>query len=215
MALLGDGENRFYDLLIPCAAAEISGNGLPHFKFCRGAVLIEEGLGRERHAGCAEAALDGPVVDKGLLNGVECAVGVLHPFNRCDLSAIGLEGKGDTGLDGLAVEEDRAGPAFPESTALLGAGKVQVLAEKLQKRLPGLDGHLVGYSVHGDVKIYFLHGIKRSLSMHLLQKVAMSKLLSKASEGDSIRNGWVSEDFTLSEPLDSPAQRPGLARGSP
>jgi len=32
----------------------------------------------------------------------------------------------------------------------------------------------------------------------LLQKVAMSMLLSKASEGDFIGNGWGSEDFTLS-----------------
>jgi len=34
---------------------------------------------------------------------------------------------------------------------------------------------------------------------HLLQKTAMDMLPFKASEGDFIRNGWVSEDFTLSE----------------
>ena len=32
-----------------------------------------------------------------------------------------------------------------------------------------------------------------------VQKTAMDMLPSKASEGDFIRNGWVSEDFTLSE----------------
>ena len=34
---------------------------------------------------------------------------------------------------------------------------------------------------------------------HLLQKTAMDMLPSKASEGDFIRIGLVSEDFTLSE----------------
>jgi len=34
---------------------------------------------------------------------------------------------------------------------------------------------------------------------HLVQKTAMDMLPSKASEGDFIRNGLVSEDFTLSE----------------
>jgi hypothetical protein len=34
---------------------------------------------------------------------------------------------------------------------------------------------------------------------HLLQNTAMDMLPSKASEGDFIRNGLVSEDFTLSE----------------
>jgi hypothetical protein len=34
---------------------------------------------------------------------------------------------------------------------------------------------------------------------HLAQKTAMDMLPSKASEGDFIRNGLVSEDFTLSE----------------
>jgi hypothetical protein len=47
---------------------------------------------------------------------------------------------------------------------------------------------------------------------YLLQKTAMDMLPSKASEGDFIRNGLVSEDFTLSGVLFRIEVRPCLRR---
>jgi hypothetical protein len=77
-------------------------------------VLEEQSLAHEDHARGAVAALDGEVVDEGLLQGVE-GVGAAEAFDGDDFGAVELDGEDEAGVDGLASQEYRAGAAFAAS----------------------------------------------------------------------------------------------------
>ena len=58
--VLGNDLDRFYDLCITRAAAEVPGLGSPDFIGCGMRVFMQKGLGGEQVARQAEAALDRP-----------------------------------------------------------------------------------------------------------------------------------------------------------
>ena len=69
-----------------------------------------------------------------------------------DLVALGVGGEHQAGLDRLAVEEHRAGAAGAAVADLLGAGEVEVVAQRVEQRHPRLDGHLPHRAVHLQVQ---------------------------------------------------------------
>ena len=73
-------------------------------------MFVEQSFHRHDHAGGAEAALKGLVVEKSLLHGIDPAV-LRETFDRQHILALDVARKGEARADGLAVDQYRAGTA--------------------------------------------------------------------------------------------------------
>ncbi len=103
------------------AAAEVAGDGFSDLGFGRGGVMIKESSGAQDHSGGAETALDGSIVEEGLLEGGE-SIFRSDSFYGGYLAAFTLSGQNQAGVDRPAVKDDGAGAAFTDSAAFFGAG---------------------------------------------------------------------------------------------
>ncbi len=165
----GRGLHRIDDLLVSRAAAEVPAQPLPDL-FPRGfRFLLEERRCRQDHPRRTETALDGAAPDEGLLQRVE-PVPLPQPFDRRHLSPLQLGGEHQAGEAALAVDEDRTGPAFPASAALLRSREPQLLPEEIDDpSVRGrLDRHLAAVDPESEVHALApepLQGLSRSASM--------------------------------------------------
>src|ERR1700722_920687 len=141
--------DRIDDAVIGAAAAEIAAHPLAQFVVTeRSRLRLEVRSDVTRHAlaklgrhadrradltGRAIAALEPVVFDERLLQRMKRARSA-EPLDRGDLAAFILHGQSKTGIDPLAVDKDRAGPARPLITPLLRAKKVQMLAQEIKKQ---------------------------------------------------------------------------------
>src|SRR2546430_434151 len=119
--------DRFDDLLVTGATAEIPGDRLVN-ALARGMRLArEQCLGGHQDAGRAIAALRGAEVGKGRLQGMElgAAAQTFHGFDRPPLA---FQREHQARELRLAVDQHRAGAAFAELAAVLGAGETEILA---------------------------------------------------------------------------------------
>ena len=107
--------DMFYEYLL------IGGMGIAH----------EKGLSGHQHAGGAEAALYGAVLNKHLLENIQLSV-LPQAFHGEKVSPVQLAGHGEAGVDGIAVQDDGAGTAFTDAAAFLGTGEVKALPDKIQ-----------------------------------------------------------------------------------
>src|SRR5271157_2207017 len=125
-------EHGFDDLLVPGAAAEIAFDAFLD--------LIHRGLGnapekltdRQDHTSRAVAALDRVMPIESLLDRGELSF-LRLAFDRFHRGTVGLHRQHHAGVDGLAVEENRAGAAFAGAAAFLGARQSYVFAEKSEQ----------------------------------------------------------------------------------
>ena len=90
----------------------------------------QQRLARQHHAGDAEAALHGAVVDEGLLQVVRAAVGATDAFDGGHLPPARLRGQHQAGVDQPPVQQHGAGAALADAAAFLGAGQVQVVTQE-------------------------------------------------------------------------------------
>ena len=95
-------------------------------------ILHQESLRRHNHAGRAVAALDRRLLHKDTLYPGELSR-LLEPLYGEDLSPLQLTGQHQAGVHRLPVDNDRAGPAFSLSAALLRAAKMQILPQKINQ----------------------------------------------------------------------------------
>ena len=95
-------------------------------------------------AGRAIAALEGVVLDEGVLDRMQRAVGTGQAFDRGDRRAILHHRQGQAGVDPDAVDQDGAGAALAVVAAFLGAGQIEVQAQQVQQRRPGRDREVLG-----------------------------------------------------------------------
>lgn len=117
-----------YDARIGSAAADVAVH--------RGDDLLVGGMGRlaeqlggaEDHAGGAVTALKGALVEKGLLNWTETAV-LLEALDGDNMGAADAADWRDAGTRGDAIEQYSAGPALALPAAVMGAGKVEMVAK--------------------------------------------------------------------------------------
>ena len=86
-----------------------------------------------------------------------CCIGWSSPpareaFDGRDLRAVLHDGEREAGIDAPAVDQHRAGAALAVVAALLGAGEVEMLAQRVEQRRPGRDAQLVidAVDVKGD-----------------------------------------------------------------
>ena len=96
-------------------------------------VHVQQPLGRDDHAGNAEAALHRAGLAEG--EGVDLLFPVAEPLYREDGLALQLVRLGDAGLGGLAVDEDVAGAAGTLAASVLYGREVQLVPQKADELL--------------------------------------------------------------------------------
>jgi hypothetical protein len=70
--------------------------------------------------------------DEGALHGMQ-PLGRTQPLNGSDRFALVHDGKGQATVDPAPLDDHRAGAALAMVAALLGAGEVQMLAQRIQQ----------------------------------------------------------------------------------
>ena len=90
----------------------------------------QSGSGNDE-AGSAVAALQGSVVNKGLLDGRKVALLIGKALNGLEVLAVHLGGQHQAAVDQYAVNNHGAGTALAGAAAFLGTGQVQHIADIL------------------------------------------------------------------------------------
>src|SRR6266568_7466219 len=130
--------NGFDDVHVAGAAAQVAGDTPTNLRLGRVGIFREQRLGAEEHTWRAEPALQAVLLEEALLQRVQLTV-LLQAFDRLDLAAISLHGQQRAGLDGLAIEQDRACATVRRIAPDMSASKVQVLADEVDQQESGLD----------------------------------------------------------------------------
>jgi hypothetical protein len=157
LSLSTDSLDRLNDLKIPCATAEVSCNGGPDLFVSGFWILIEQGPGRQDHPRRAEAALNRPVLNKRSLEGVEVSIHISQSLNGGDAHSLRLHDRKDAGIDGLSIDENGAGAAFPHATAFLCSGELKLISENLQERQAGFNLDLYRLAIQFKMDGLFHH----------------------------------------------------------
>jgi hypothetical protein len=93
-------------------------------------ISVEKGLGRKNHPWCAKAALDRKMVDEGALQRMELAV-FAQSFYGQNFPVPDFDGEGQTGGNGLSIQQNGAGAAVPDAAPFLGSGQTEVFPEDM------------------------------------------------------------------------------------
>ena len=115
---------------VAAAAADVAGEGFLDLGHGGTGILVEERAGGHHEAGGAEAALQRRAVARLALSGEGLDDGVVvgQAFDGEDIVSLGFYREEHAGEHGLAVPEDRAGPAGALVAGYLEPGEAQLLA---------------------------------------------------------------------------------------
>jgi len=138
-----------HDGLITSTAANVAGYGFANFFPRRHGVLFEKRPGRHEKAGRTETALQRVSILKRTLQRMEF-ISIGQAFHGMKISAVGLDRKQKTGTHGFAVHKNRASAANSMFTAEMGAGEIQILADKVRKRHSSFNESFVSSPVDCD-----------------------------------------------------------------
>jgi hypothetical protein len=142
--------NRLNDPNMGTAPAEIVVHSRNDLIAGRFRVRYQETVGLENHAGRAESALKGIVLDKGLLDRVKLAV-FGEPLNGFDVSSRDVPHGQLTGGNRLVVQKDRTGAAQTLSATKFRSGKGQIVSQNPQERSIRVDFDTDGFVVEGKL----------------------------------------------------------------
>jgi len=107
-------------MFIPCTTAHRPLQSFPDLLF-RWFRVVGQKVGHGHDlAGRTEPALDGVLLPKCLLQGIEPAIFLADPFNGHDLTSLGLHRQHRAALDGQTIEQDHAAAALAGIAAHLG-----------------------------------------------------------------------------------------------
>src|SRR5689334_3754642 len=95
------------DVDVAGAPAKIPGDGAPDVAFAGIGIRLQQRVARHHHARGAVAALQAVLLVEAFLDRVELAL-FLETFDGLDVAPVGLHGEDGAGLDGDAVQENRA-----------------------------------------------------------------------------------------------------------
>ncbi len=140
------------------AAAEIAAHILADVGVRLRMALFDTGYGAEDLARRAIAALEGVVIDKGLLHGVQRAIRFGQALNRRNL-APHRDSQGEAGKHAAAVDQDSAGAALPMIAAFFHAGQTRIFPKRIQQR--GADIYGKGVRRLIDVELDLHQGLRR------------------------------------------------------
>jgi len=101
-------------------------------------VLAAQINGIHHHAWSAKTALKTMALFKGLLHGMQAAIGGRKPFDGGDAFALRLGQQDVAGFHRTAIHHDRASTALGGIAAHMGAGEPEIFANRVdQKRVIG------------------------------------------------------------------------------
>ena len=98
-------------------------------------------------AGCAVAALEAIVFDERGLHGMHL-VGRAETFDGRDAVAFVHHREREAGVDAASVDDHRAGATLAVIATFLGAGEVQVVAQRVEQRGARVELERVRFAVH-------------------------------------------------------------------
>jgi hypothetical protein len=93
------------------------------------------------------AALEGAVFDERLLQRVQVLT-IGKPLDRDDLGILMRDGEGKAAVHAPTIKQHSTGATLPMVAAFLRASKPKVLAQRIKERGSGINGKLVGCSIH-------------------------------------------------------------------
>ena len=128
------------DVRIGAATAEIARHVFADFVVGARMAFADAGNGGHDLARRAVAALEGVMLEEGGLDRVEFGTGIGEPFDGRDRAAFDLRSQRQTGKHTLAVDMNGAGATLALIAAFLGAGEVEMIAQRIEKRHARFDG---------------------------------------------------------------------------
>src|SRR5262245_34069859 len=111
---------------------------------------LDQLCGSHQDARGAESALQGVVLAKRRLQGMEVSVRG-EPFDRLEGTAVGLHREQQAGADGGAVKPDRAGAAHAVLAADVRPREAESVTDEVREQKAGLHIFAVGAAVDGQL----------------------------------------------------------------
>src|SRR6266851_1497073 len=139
--------DRFIDLDIAGAAAEVTGERVLDLVARRLRIGFEERFGGEEESGRAVPALRGAQVGERLLQRMELAT-LRHSFDRAHGVTGAREAQHQARQHRCSIQQHRAGAALAQLAAVLRAGESQILAQDFEQRLVRHERHFGWLAVH-------------------------------------------------------------------
>ena len=145
------------DVLIACAAAEVARDLSSDLLPARLRLTGDDGNRSHDETGGAEAALDSPFINEGLLDVADRPLGVTEALEGKDVLAFGPDSHIDAGVERFAVDQDGTGTALTHIATVLDAVKSSLFPEHVGERLP--DIHTIGshLAVYGARNVFLSH----------------------------------------------------------
>ena len=120
------------------AAAEDGVQGVLNFLIGRMRVLVEEYLGVYENSIHAVAALRSLFLDEGLLQFARVLF-ITQTFECCDFLPHNSANRSDAGANSLSINDDCAGAALRQTTAIFGTIEFQIITQSVEQ------GHVISY----------------------------------------------------------------------
>src|ERR1700677_2300254 len=164
------------DVRVSRAAAKIAAHVFADRVLIARVPLLHAADGRHDLARRAIAALEGVVIDKGLLHRMQGSVRVREPLDCAHPMALGRDGEGEARKDPHAVDMHRARPTLTMITALLRARQTDVLAQGVKQGRAHVQSKTIGLAIDRKsdrnlaVAVDRRHRLRRSLFEPLSHK---------------------------------------------
>lgn len=149
--------NSINYIFVTSASAKMAGELFSDLVARVGLAGVQHGHGTHDDAGDAKAALHRELVDEGLLDGVERAIGSLQALRGENGLALRPLRQVQAAVRRDAVDEHRAGPALSDLAATLHAREVEPVAQGVKKGLAGVKSHLHLRTVDGALENSHVH----------------------------------------------------------
>ena len=130
---LSSHQDGVFDLLVAGAAAEVALDGFLDFLTGGSQIDVQQALGRDDHAGDAEAALNSASLGEAVL--VDLHFLSRNALDGEDLLAFQFAQRRNASLGLLAIDQNGTGTAGTFTAAVLGCSQAQVVTEEGQKLL--------------------------------------------------------------------------------
>ena len=130
---LSSHQDGVFDLLVAGAAAEVALDGFLDFLTGGSQIDVQQALGRDDHAGDAEAALNSASLGEAVL--VDLHFLSRNALDGEDLLAFQFAQRRNASLGLLAIDQNGTGTACTFTAAVLGCSQAQVVTEEGQKLL--------------------------------------------------------------------------------
>src|SRR5262245_22268753 len=144
------------DVDVAGAATEVALQRLSDLCLARVGPLLQQAHRGHHESGRAVAALERVLLVVRLLDRMELPV-LGQPFDRGHVAAVGLDREQRARLDGLAVEQHRAGSARGRIAADMRARQSEALTHEVYEQLARLHVRLVPLAVDGKRNLSHLH----------------------------------------------------------